>query len=73
MNNNEEIKEEKKEEKNEINNEINNENEINDENENVDYILPINNEIKEDQFSEVVENKYHLIKFLDSINSLKYE
>ena len=60
MNNNEEINEEKKEE---------NENE----NENVDYVLPINNEIKEDQFSEEVENKYHLINFLDSINSLKYE
>ena len=58
MNNNEEINEEKKEEN---------------ENENVDYVLPINNEIKEDQFSEEVENKYHLINFLDSINSLTYE
>ena len=77
MNNNEEINEEKKEINNEINdeNEINEENndEINYENENVDYDLPINNEIKEDQFSEEVENKYHLINFLVSINSLKYE
>ena len=79
MNNNEEINEEKEKNENknenEKENEINEENndEINDENENVDYDLPINNEIKEDQFSEEVENKYHLINFLNSINSLKYE
>ena len=56
---------------------MNNNEDINEEkkeeNENVDYVLPINNEIKEDQFSEEVENKYHLINFLDSINSLTYE
>ena len=53
--------------------------EANEENENIEkdnvknYILPIDNEIKKDQFSEYVENVYHLYHFIDSISALTYE
>ena len=58
----------------ENNEETNKEKEDNIENNNEkNYILPIDNKIKEDQFSEYVENVYHIHHIIESINALTYE
>ena len=68
----EEDKNNEEEDKKINNEEENNENEVEEE-EVIDYELPIEKDVKEDQFNIKLEENYNNLKFINSLTVLKYE